>query len=255
MIPYFEQPRLDLGPLHFSAFGVLWIGAILVARFIIMHRATRAGFDPVPISQLLVWLLIGGLVGAHVEKSIVSDLSGFLAEPASIFTRYRGMASFGGLGGGLAAAILWARWRGLTPGKTLLLLDVAAYSLPFGWLVGRLGCALAHDHRGLSTNSWIAVRFPEGPRFDLGVIEFLYLIALSTLFYLAGRRPRRVGLYFGLFGLLYGGFRVWLDTLHVQPFRFIEGAAAMLAGAAGLILSLSLTSRARTRSLPDPGQP
>ena len=53
MIPYFEQPRLDVGPLHFSAFGVLWIGAILVARFIIMRRAVRPSFDPVHISQLL----------------------------------------------------------------------------------------------------------------------------------------------------------------------------------------------------------
>lgn len=210
MIPYFEQPRLDIGPLHFSAFSVLWIGAILVARFIIMHRAVRAGFEPVLISQLLVWLLIGGLAGAHVVGSVASDPSGIIAEPASIFTRFRGLASFGGLGGGLAAGILWARWHRLTPGKTLLLLDVVAYSLPFGWLVGRLGCALAHDHRGLSTNSWIGVRFPEGSRYDLGVIEFLYLIALSTAFYLIDRRPRRVGLYLGLFGVLYGGFRVWL---------------------------------------------
>jgi phosphatidylglycerol---prolipoprotein diacylglyceryl transferase len=252
MIPYFEQPRLDFGPLHFSAFSVLWIGAILVARFIIMHRATRAGFDPVQISQLFVCLLVGGLAGAHLLQSVVSDPSGILAEPASIFTRYRGMASFGGLGGGLAAGILWARFRRITPGKALLLLDVVAYSLPFGWLVGRLGCALAHDHRGLSSNSWIGVRFPEGPRYDLGVIEFLYLIVLSTVFYLIDRRPRRVGLYFGLFGVLYGGFRVWLDTLHAAPFRFIAGAAAVLAG---LTMLSALTVRARTRSLPAPGQP
>jgi phosphatidylglycerol---prolipoprotein diacylglyceryl transferase len=255
MIPYFEQPRLDVGLLHFSAFGVLWIGAILVARFIIMHRATRRGFDANLVSQFLVCLLISGLAGAHVVKTVMSDLPGFLAEPARIFTRYRGMTSFGGLAGGLVGGILWARLRGLDPGKAFLLLDVVAYSLPFGWLVGRLGCALAHDHRGLGSNSWIAVRFPEGSRYDLGLIEFLYLILLSAVFYLVDRRPRRVGLYFGLFGVLYGVFRVWLDTLHVQPFRFIEGAVAMLAGVAGLVMMSALTARARTRSLPAPGQP
>ena len=255
MIPYFEQPRLDVGPLHFSAFGVLWIGAILVARFIIMHRATRRGFDANLMSQFLVCSLIGGLAGAHVAKTVLSDLPGFLAEPASMFTRYRGMASFGGLGGGLLGAILWARLRRLTSARSLLLLDVAAYSLPFGFLVGRLGCALAHDHRGLSSNSWISVRFPEGPRYDLGVIEFLYLIVLSTVFLLVDRRPRQAGLYFGLFGVLYGGFRIWLDTLHVRPFRFIEGAVATLAGVAGLVAMFALTERERTRSLPAPGQP
>ncbi|MDP8979305.1 MAG: hypothetical protein M3O35_01795, partial [Acidobacteriota bacterium] len=104
------------------------------------------------------------------------------------------------------------------------------YGLPFAWMIGRLGCALAHDHRGLPSTSWIAVRFPEGPRYDLGLIEFLFLIVLATAFRILDRRPRPVGFFFGLFGVVYGAFRIWLDTLHIQPMRFYGGAAAVLIG-------------------------
>ena len=61
-------------------------------------------------------------------------------------------------------------------------LDIIAYAMPIGWMIGRLGCTLAHDHRGLASTSWIAVNFPEGPRYDLGLIEFLFLIGWSLLF-------------------------------------------------------------------------
>jgi len=35
---------------------------------------------------------------------------------------------------------------------------------------------------GEFTTNWIAVQFPEGPRYDLGLIEFIYLIFFSALF-------------------------------------------------------------------------
>jgi phosphatidylglycerol:prolipoprotein diacylglycerol transferase len=100
-------------------------------------------------------------------------------------------------------------------------------------MIGRLGCTLAHDHPGLPSTSWIAVRFPEGPRYDLGLIEFLFLIALTAAFYFLDRRPRPVGFYFGLYGVMYGGFRIWLDTLHIQPMRFYGGMAGVVIGLLG----------------------
>ena len=108
-----------------------------------------------------------------------------------------------------------------------------AYSLPFAWMLGRLGCALAHDHRGLWSTNWIAVRFPEGARYDLGLVEFLFLIGLAALFRWLDRSGRPAGFFFGLYGVTYGLFRAWLDTLHIQPFRFFGGATAVLIGLAG----------------------
>jgi prolipoprotein diacylglyceryltransferase len=91
------------------------------------------------------------------------------------------------------------------------------------WMIGRLGCALAYDHRGFASTSWIAVNFPEGPRYDLGLIEFLFLIVMGIGFKLLDRRPRQVGFFVGLYGVVYGGFRIWLDTLRQQPNGFYGG--------------------------------
>jgi prolipoprotein diacylglyceryltransferase len=49
-----------------------------------------------------------------------------------------------------------------------------------------------------------------------------------------------VGFFFGLFGVVYGGFRIWLDTLHVQPARFYGGAAGVLVGLVGFAVMLAL---------------
>ena len=42
-----------------------------------------------------------------------------------------------------------------------------------------------------------------------------------------------MGFYFGLYGVVYGGFRIWLDTLHAQPLRFYGGALGVLVGLLG----------------------
>ena len=37
---------------------------------------------------------------------------------------------------------------------------------------GRFGCALQHDHLGIPSTYFLAVRFPGGPRFDLGLLRY-----------------------------------------------------------------------------------
>ena len=234
MLPYFEQPMLHVGTFTIHAFSVLLIAAILLARWIILHRAGRFGVGH-SMESLCTSMLLCGLAGAHLVKTILPDIPAFLGNPAEVFYRTRGIASLGGLGGGLLAGILFCRVRRYSNLETLQRLDIIAYALPFAWTLGRLGCSLAHDHRGVATNSWIGVRFPEGTRFDLGIIEFLFLIALSSLFYFLDRRPRVPGFFFGLFGVVYGLFRVWLDTLHIQPLRFLGGATACAIGLGGWI--------------------
>jgi len=113
---------------------------------------------------------------------------------------------------------------------------------------GRLGCALAHDHRGLFTDSWMAVRFPEGPRYDLGLIELVFLAGLAGAFWVLDRRARPVGFFFGLYGVVYGGFRIWLDTLHIQPMRFYGGAVGVAVGILGW-LSCAMLLRNKRLSL------
>jgi phosphatidylglycerol:prolipoprotein diacylglycerol transferase len=219
MIPYFPQPVLTLGPVQIHAFGVLAAVAVVLGGRVLMIRAHRQGIAVEQMFRFAFWVYASAMVGAVISKFIMDGPHSSL-----------GVRSAGGIGGGFIAAIVWCRHHRLSVRETIHRLDVVAYAMPFAWMIGRLGCALAHDHRGLASTSFIAVNFPEGPRFDLGLIEFLYLIPLTLLFKFLDRRPRPIGFFLGLYGILYGGFRVWLDTLHIQPNRFIGGTIAVALG-------------------------
>jgi hypothetical protein len=59
------------------------------------------------------------------------------------------------------------------------------------------------------------------------------LIVILTGFKLLDRKPRPAGFFIGLYGIVYGGFRVWLDALHIQPNRFYGGIAGSLSASSG----------------------
>ncbi len=242
MVPYFEEPVLHAGPFTLHAFTILLILAVLGGGFVILERAARLKIDHDRMFGMSFCAFTCGLAGAHVAKLALDYTSMFFADPLVIVKTSRGIRSLGGLVGGLLGAAGYGRIRRIPPMETFRMLDVIAYALPFAWLIGRLGCFLAHDHRGNYSSNWIAVRFPEGARYDLGLIEFLFLIGLCALFHWLDRKPRPVGLFFSLFGFIYGAFRVWLDTLHNQPFRFWGGVLGILVGLAGWVTMRQIDS-------------
>lgn len=235
MLPYFPEPVLQLGPIRINAFGTLLVVAVLVGGRSMLRRAHRMGIAVDEMFRFCVCMLLCGMLGAHLAKILMENLQGFLADPSIVLRTSGGIRSLGGLSGGFLGALLWCRFHKLSLFETMRRLDIVAYVLPLAWMFGRLGCALAHDHRGLFTESWIAVRFPEGSRYDLGLIEFLFLIGLAAAFRILDRRPRPAGFFFGLYGVVYGSFRIWLDTLHIQPMRFYGGAAAVVIGLLGWV--------------------
>jgi phosphatidylglycerol---prolipoprotein diacylglyceryl transferase len=252
MIPYYREPVLHLGPLTFHAFGLLLASSIVLGVYIVRNRAHRFGLSQDLMFRVCFWALLSGLLGAHIAKQAMDHNRVFMADPFIVFKTVGGIRSLGGLIGGLLGALVYCRLRRLTPFEIFRMLDIMAYALPFAWMIGRLGCALAHDHRGLASQSWIAVQFPEGPRYDLGLIEFLFLIGLSALFYWLDRKPRPVGFFFALYGMLYGAFRVWLDTLHMQPMRFYGGLIGCLVGIAGWTAMKRLATHSAGVRVPQP---
>jgi len=233
MFPYFPEPVLHLGPFEIHAFGVLVALAVLLGGRVMLRRAHRLGIPAQEMFRFCFCVYAFGLLGAHLAKTVMDNVPAFLADPSIVVRTSRGIRSLGGFAGGFLGGLLWCRFRRLSLFETLRRLDIVAYALPFAWMIGRLGCALAHDHKGLPSSSWIAVQFPEGPRYDLGLIEFLFLIGLAVTFRILDRHARPVGFFFGLYGVVYGSFRIWLDTLHIQPMRFYGGAVAVIIGLLG----------------------
>lgn len=249
MLPYVEHPVLSIGSYQLQAFRVLALLAIAVEYVIVVKRAPRHGFTAEQASSLIAWATVLGLVSAHVFDVIAYYPERLRESPLELFRVWGSLSSWGGMVGGIGGLAFVAWRRGLGAEGVLRFVDLAVYALPFTLAVGRFGCGLQHDHLGVASTHFLAVDFPSGPRFDLGLLEFLYLVPLSLLFWALGRRPRPTGFYLGLFFALYSPARFAMDALRAEDARYFGWTpaqylcvAATLAGAA--LVAWSLRRRA-----------
>lgn len=239
MFPYIEHPTFQLGPISLHAFGLLVGTAVLVGSWLVLGRSNRKGLDPDRTSLLLLWMLGIAFLGSHLEHlaflrpSPLLRPSTFLDNPLLWLNLWDGMSSFGGIIGGVLGAVWYMKRSRWSRGEIWTFLDVVAFSFPFAWSIARFGCYLAHDHPGIPTTSWLAVRYPSGPRYDLGLIDFFFSVILSGFFLALDRRSRPSGFYLATFMLLYGPARLLLDNLRVE-----ERFAGLTAGQFGAVAAL-----------------
>lgn len=238
MIPYVPYPTVDLGFYTLEAFP-LFVGAAIVAQFqIVMRRAPRFGIERRVASSLLGWAIFLGIVGAHVFDVLVYFPEQVAENPLVLLEVWGTLSSFGGMLGGLLGLYVVMHRKGLPAPVMARFVDCLLYALPFTLAIGRAGCALKHDHPGIVSSHWLAVAYPGAPRFDLGLLEFLYMVPVAASFAWLGRRPRPTGFYTGLFFALYGPVRFVLDALRVSDVRYAGWTPgqymALLATAVGV---------------------
>lgn len=252
MFPYVEHPILEIGSYQLQAFRVLALLAIVVEYTIVVRRARRHGFTAEQASSLIAWAVVLGMISAHVFDVLAYYPERLRDDPLELFRVWGSLSSWGGMLGGLGGLAYVAWRRGLGAMGVLRFLDLAVYALPMTLAVGRFGCALQHDHLGIASTHFLAVNFPTGPRFDLGLLEFLYLIPVSLLFLWLGRKPRPVGFFLGLYFAVYGPARWVMDTLRNEDARYLGWTPAQylcvattLAGVALVLWSLRRASTGR----------
>lgn len=247
MLPYVEHPHVEIGGYRLEAFAVLVVVAIVVQFQIVLRRAPQHGVDRVTASSLAGWAIFLGLVGAHVFDVVAYQPQKLLDDPLVLFRVWGSLSSLGGMLGGLLGLLWVMRRRNMSRGDMLRFVDCLLFALPFTLAIGRLGCALQHDHVGVSSTHWLAVDFPGGPRFDLGLLEFFYTTCLAIAFLAFDLRRRPDGFYVGLFFALYGPVRFALDTLRVGEARYLGWTPgqylSLLATAVGVAVLIAVLRR------------
>jgi len=233
MIPYWKFQGFHPG-LPLAAIG------ILVCHFRLLRRVRRQGLDGETAGMMSLVMVVTGLAAAYWFRGVYFA-DAVRADWKTLLRLQPGAASFGGIAGGLAGGWLYLLARGLRGRAGMKYLDALAYVFPQGWIFGRLGCTLVHDHPGIRTTSWLAVRYPDAPRFDLGLLELLFfLLVLIPGFAWLDRTKRPTGYWMGTFLTVYGAFRLLLDQLHVDPPRYgwftVDQWAYGTAFAAGVCL-------------------
>ena len=212
LIPWFELPTVHIGPVTLQFFGLFAAAGVFLAVRLAARAAREQGLDPRVILDFSIWGVLSGVFFGHLVH-LVAYHPEELADPKRVLQFWEGLSSFGGLLGGVLAALVFFRARKVRLGDYG---DALALGVAPGWAVARLGCFAVHDHPGVRTTFLGAVRFPDGTRHDLGLYDALVLLAISGLLWVLRRRRLLEGRLLPALALCYGASRLFLDTLRAR---------------------------------------
>src|SRR3954471_16116207 len=154
-IPGFDLLGKTLGPFTVHAYGVLLAIAFITGLWVAGRQAKAAGLDPSRVTDMAVYVLIAGLIGAKVLLVIVEwgyyarnprELLSILQSGGGFYGGVLGAVPgaggsggvfYGGLIGAFPVAWWYARKHGLPTWRTA---DVLAPAVVIGQTIGRLGC-------------------------------------------------------------------------------------------------------------------
>ncbi len=248
MFPFVTCDTLHLGPIPLHAWGVIGAFGFALWDWAATWQARRLGYDLRELRALQIWGVVVGAICAHVLDVLFYAPEELLRRPWAIFLLWERLSSMGGFIGCVIGGVLWKfyRWeraglrirlvRRAEPMPLLPLADVIVSALPLGFTFGRAACAITHDHPGVQApaTELFAVAFPRGPndgltaiygplrvfhgsdpRYDLGLLECLYLAVVAIVIGVLWARKRRppVGAFAAGVCVAYGLVRFGLDFL------------------------------------------
>jgi phosphatidylglycerol---prolipoprotein diacylglyceryl transferase len=197
-------------------FGLLVAVGVLLGIRTTERRAQRLGLKHEVITDFIGYVVMIGFIGSHVFDRITYYPEIVMKEPWDLLMPWRSLSSFGGFLFAVVGAFVWKARRKL---DITIPLDQVAFGMPVGWVFGRTGCFVVHDHPGKLTDFFLAVNpyqyhgLPPGPRHDLGLYEVIWSACMIALFFALDRKPRPYGFYTALIGMLYAPYRFCLDFL------------------------------------------
>ncbi|HKY32146.1 MAG TPA: prolipoprotein diacylglyceryl transferase family protein [Candidatus Polarisedimenticolia bacterium] len=233
-----------------------WFASFLAAGIVsgawaVLRRGSARGLRKGSLLQASLLTVLCALLGAHVAGRMLYEPVRFAADPAGTLLSLGSIASVGAMAGGLAGVRLAAACGVLSRQEVLPFLDCVAFTLPWAWSLGRIGCAAAADHPGPHAAGWFSALYSDGSRLDMARVEIAVLVPLGVVFLWMDRRAPRPGTFFGLFLLGYGVARLALDAYRIADPRYWRLTpaqhAAVIAGIAGLALLSRSTERAGPR--------
>ena len=250
MIPWFQYTVIHLGPIPIQVWG-LWVAlGMALSLLIIAKRSSIHGLDRQKMLDLALWIIIGGLIGARLFHVLFYEPSFYFSHPLEIFKVWRGgLSSFGGLAGAAAAFFICLR-RFRVSGCGLRAADVFSYSALFGWMVGRVGCFMIHDHLGAHSNCPLAIETADGPRLEMALMEILGLIPLAIIFFVLRKRKLAHGWYTAVLFMYYGVLRFILDFYRAADIpgadvRYFGLTPGQYSSIILLIIGLSIAKKIR----------
>lgn len=211
---YMHPICFHVGPWAIYWYGVMVAMAFLLAvthwNFLARRQGRVAGFG----SELAIWLIVGGVIGARAAY-VFANWSEYAAYPISIFfIRQGGLVFYGGWIGGAAALLLFARVRRepLWP-----LADFTISAIPLAHAVGRIGCFLNGCCYGKPTDAPWGVFLEGAVRHPTQLYEFAVNLLIYGLMWIALARKPRPGVLLALYLCTYPAARFAIEFFRGDP--------------------------------------
>jgi phosphatidylglycerol:prolipoprotein diacylglycerol transferase len=201
-----------LGPIPIQVWGFFVALGMVLTFLIILKRGKKLGFDVEKILDLGILMLISGFVFARLFHVFFYNLNYFIENPIDIIKIWEGgLSSFGGFFGAILVFFIFVKKDKYIKEKLLNIADLFAFSALYGWMLGRVGCVMIHDHPGRLYNSIFSYNSEKGLRLDMAVLEILGLIPLAILFFVNKNKKIPDGWYLYIMFVYYGVLRFILD--------------------------------------------
>jgi prolipoprotein diacylglyceryl transferase len=230
-IPSPASSGLHLGPFEVHVYGLMYVVGLAAAALITVRRWEARGGSRELVYEVAMWGFPAGLIGGR----LYFDLTSSGEVPAHWWGAFAVWDGGMGIWGGIAAGTLVGLWRLRRAGVPIApFMDAAAPALLVGQAIGRVGNYFNQELFGGPTSLPWALQIspahrPAGyetfatfhPTF---LYELTWNLALAAFLVWLGhhRRIRPPGL-FALYVAGYSAFRIFEESLRVDPAHHILG--------------------------------
>ena len=230
-IPSPHQNGFSIGPFFLHAYGIAYVFAVAAAILVTRRRWEKLGGNPDLVYECAMWGFPAGLIGGRIYFVITSwnEVPKHWWGPVAIWD--------GGLGiwGGIAAGVLAGLWVLRRRGADIpAFLDAAAPGLLVAQAIGRIGNYFNQELFGGPT------KLPWGLKIDVAhrpvhysqyatfqptfLYEIIWNLSLAAfLVWLGHHRKIKAPGLFALYVAGYSGFRIFEESLRIDPAHHILG--------------------------------
>lgn len=143
------NPIAHLGPIPINWYGLTVAVGFIVGWLLVRRWAPRYDVPREKIDGLLIWIIVGTVIGARLYYVVQNEPGDYLRQPWRIAAIWEGgLAYFGGLFGAILAAFIYTKREKLSFAHVA---DLFAPAIPIGSAIGRISCGLAGMDYGTPT--------------------------------------------------------------------------------------------------------
>lgn len=212
MLPWFQYTVVHIGPIPIQVWGFFVALGMLVTFGVLWFR--YRGKEREMVLDIALWMVVSGFLGARLFHILFYEPRYYLSYLGDIFAVWHGGASsFGGIVGAGIGFFLFVYLKKIPKSSWISFADSISSAALFGWLVGRVGCVMIHDHlSGPCSGCFLSMKMSDGTtRLDMALLEIIGLLPLAILFFIVRKKILRPGWYTSALFIYYGIIRFVLD--------------------------------------------